>query len=80
MESKPGPSEQSQNLYDRATFTVNAIKKALPAPLNAPKIAIVCGSGLGGLAQTIDPEPKAEIPYASVPGFPVSTGIYPLWF
>ncbi|KAF2666082.1 hypothetical protein BT63DRAFT_376695 [Microthyrium microscopicum] len=66
-------SEQSQTLYERAAFAVDAIKKAIPHPLNTPKIAIVCGSGLGGLAQTIEPEPKAEIPYASVPGFPVST-------
>lgn len=72
-----GPSttaEQSQGLYERALLTVDSIKKGLPNALSSPKLAIVCGSGLGGLAQTIEAEPRAEIPYANVPGFPVSTG------
>ncbi len=36
-----------------------------------PEIAIVLGSGLGGLAEKIDPEIK--IPYGEIPHFPVST-------
>lgn len=36
-----------------------------------PKIGIICGSGLGSLAESID---NAEIvPYQSIPNFPVST-------
>lgn len=37
-----------------------------------PKIAIVCGSGLGGLGDRIK-EPKI-FPYSSIPNFPHSTG------
>ncbi len=36
-----------------------------------PRVGIILGSGLGGLAEEIDVE--AEIPYASIPHFPVST-------
>jgi len=36
-----------------------------------PKIGIICGSGLGPLADTLDD--KEEFPYETVPNFPVST-------
>lgn len=36
-----------------------------------PEIALILGSGLGGFADRIDV--KETLPYASVPGFPVST-------
>ncbi len=37
-----------------------------------PEIAIICGSGLGGLAELIIN--KIVIPYADIPHFPRSTG------
>jgi purine-nucleoside phosphorylase len=67
-------STEDQPLYARAQATIQTIRKALPAELSHPRIAIVCGSGLGGLASTVEAQTKVEIPYSSVPGFPVSTG------
>lgn len=45
--------------------------RALPANLAKPKVAIVCGSGLGGLVNTI--RNKVEFHYSDIPGFVNST-------
>lgn len=37
-----------------------------------PKVAIICGSGLGGLADLL--ENKEVFPYKNIPRFPTSTG------
>lgn len=39
---------------------------------HAPKVGIVCGSGLGGLGEMV--EDKQIIKYSELDGFPVSTG------
>lgn len=62
------------NAYVRATETAQYVRSQLPESLQYPKVAIICGSGLGGLAETIEPEPKVELPYESIPNFPRSTG------
>uniref|UniRef100_A0A7N9AW75 purine-nucleoside phosphorylase n=1 Tax=Mastacembelus armatus TaxID=205130 RepID=A0A7N9AW75_9TELE len=36
-----------------------------------PKVAIICGSGLGGLAEVLDD--KTDFPYSDIPHFPTST-------
>lgn len=41
----------------------------------SPKFAIICGSGLGGLAGTIAPSPQIAIAYADIPGFAASTAV-----
>jgi purine-nucleoside phosphorylase len=60
--------------YELATETVNFVRSQLPESLQHPKVAIVCGSGLGGLAETIEAEPKKELSYEVIPNFPTSTG------
>jgi purine-nucleoside phosphorylase len=62
------------NAYVRATETANYVRSQLPESLQKPQVAIVCGSGLGGLADTIEAEPKVELPYGSIVNFPQSTG------
>lgn len=79
--AKPLPAMSSDNVvaapgavYKRATETAQFLKENVPAELRSPKVAIVCGSGLGGLAETIHKEPVYATPYANIPNFPQSTG------
>ncbi len=53
---------------DRVNKAVDYIKSEISA---TPKIAIVLGSGLGGIAEAV--EEGKVIPYSEIPGFPVST-------
>ncbi|GEQ66397.1 hypothetical protein JCM33374_g60 [Metschnikowia sp. JCM 33374] len=41
--------------------------------LRNPRVLIICGSGLGGIANILHSEPKLEIKYEEIPGFQVST-------
>ncbi|KAH9873016.1 hypothetical protein J1614_005412 [Plenodomus biglobosus] len=63
----------SPSAYVRATETAQYVRSHLPEALQKPKVAIVCGSGLGGLAETIESNPKVELAYATIPNFPQST-------
>ncbi|KKK25076.1 purine nucleoside phosphorylase I, inosine and guanosine-specific [Aspergillus rambellii] len=56
--------------FEQANEAHDFIKKQLPAPLQAPRVAIICGSGLGGLERTIHNELRVEIDYSSIPHFP----------
>ena len=60
----------------RAMETMLSISSNIPEQLKQPKIAIVCGSGLGGLVESIHAQPRHEISYSEVPNFPTSTGMY----
>ena len=55
-------------LHDRITGAADAVRSRTAL---RPEVAIVLGTGLGGLAGEIAVE--AEIPYAEIPGFPLST-------
>ncbi|TKY87571.1 hypothetical protein EX895_003585 [Sporisorium graminicola] len=50
---------------------VEAIRAAVPAELANPKWGIICGSGLSGLASSL--ESAVHVPYTSIPGFAEST-------
>ena len=62
----------------RAMETMISISSNIPEQLKQPKIAIVCGSGLGGLVESIHAQPRYEISYSEVPNFPTSTGMLAL--
>ncbi len=53
---------------EKITACINAIRNKTDF---VPKVALILGSGLGAFAEKM--EIKAEIPYADLPGFPVST-------
>jgi len=62
-----------QGVYSRAGITADFLRRDLPPQLHHPKVAVVCGSGLGGLADEIEAIPRVDVPYSDIPGFPVST-------
>jgi len=53
--------------------TAAFLKQKLPDHFQSVQLGIICGSGLGGLVDTIDPSTKIEFAYRDVPGFAVST-------
>jgi purine-nucleoside phosphorylase len=50
----------------------DGLKAILPEDFR-PEIGIIGGSGLSALEHAVD-EPKWEVPYGKIKGFPVSTG------
>lgn len=62
------------SVLERATEAAKFLSNALPEALQKPQIAIVCGSGLGGLQNTIESRPRCEFQYADIPHFPASSG------
>lgn len=68
----------ASSTFERAVETVEHLRLKLPPTLASPRVAIVCGSGLGGLAETVNDdrgeEGKVVWEYKDVPNFPVSTG------
>lgn len=67
-------AQPDMSLFGRANQAASFLKGRLPEGLRNPQVAIVCGSGLGGLADTVHAEPRAEYDYSSVPYFPLPTG------
>lgn len=73
-DSPPTPSHLAKpdNLADDFSQALDDIRSKLPESLHSPKVALVCGSGLQGLAeQLVDP---VLVPYADIAGFGESTG------
>jgi purine-nucleoside phosphorylase len=56
------------DLHDRIQDAVAAVRQQCPL---VPEVAIILGTGLGGLARDISA--TATIPYEQIPGFPLST-------
>lgn len=54
------------------TETLNALKSLLPPNLQSPRVGIVCGSGLAGLASCL--REVIFVPYDQLPGFAEITG------
>lgn len=71
--------EMATSAFNRAIETVEFLRLKLPPHLSKPRVAIVCGSGLGGLAETVNRGREGDVvetwEYKDVPNFPISTGM-----
>ena len=56
------------SLFDRVQAAAGVVRERSGL---VPEVGIILGTGLGGLAREIAVE--AEVPYAEIPGFPLST-------
>ncbi|CAH2351647.1 purine nucleoside phosphorylase [[Candida] railenensis] len=65
------PQEYTKQL-EVAAETLNGLLADTPE-LAKPRVMIICGSGLGGIADILAAEPKVEVPYNKIPGFKTST-------
>lgn len=72
----PLPSPTHAPSLDALTTTYQQalidIRSRLPKELRTPKVGIVCGSGLQGLAELL--QDRVEVPYGEIEGFGESTG------
>lgn len=62
-------------IYENAKKGADFIVSKYPENFTTPKVAIICGTGLGGIANILHPDSKVEIPYGEIPGFMKSTGM-----
>lgn len=72
MSSELLTPQQYSQLLDQAEASVKA-KLAQVPELAKPRALVICGSGLGGIANILLPEHKLEISYGEIPGFKTST-------
>ncbi|KAI8851593.1 nucleoside phosphorylase domain-containing protein [Chytridium lagenaria] len=70
----PNALPPSIDYFSTKTYgeTAAYLKSVLPDALKTIEVGVVCGSGLGGLASTLQ-EPRFEIEYKDIPHFAVST-------
>ena len=52
-----------------ATSSIRQRLSSVP-PLAEPRLAAVLGSGLGGVVELLDPEPRLTVPYGDIPNAP----------
>lgn len=57
---------------DEAAAAIRSRLVATP-DLAAPRLAIILGSGLGGVVDLLDPSPRLVIPYGDIPHVPIAT-------
>lgn len=61
--------------YTQAKAALDFLLPQLPPSLQKPRVGVICGSGLSGLAGVLsETAERREFAYEDVPGFPVSMG------
>lgn len=63
-------------IFQRCSEALHYLENKIPPELRLPSVGVVCGSGLGGLAKTVMPQPRLEVDYTDIPHFPASKGIF----
>jgi len=63
--------DELQRRIDEAAGVIGERLAATPE-LAAPRLAMVLGSGLGGVVDLLDPQPRSVIPYGEIPHVPGS--------
>lgn len=72
MSSENQSPEKYLELLESAATNVRSSLHPYPE-LQKPRVLIICGSGLGGIADILAPNPRLEVPYGEIPGFKTST-------
>ena len=67
------PSEYLEVLSKAKVSVEQKLQAYSGTPLTDPRVLIICGSGLGGIADILHSEPRLEIKYDEIPGFQAST-------
>jgi xanthosine phosphorylase len=65
------PARAEERAQTLTTAAADAVRAAAGPGAPAPRLGLVLGSGLGGLAEAV--ESATAIPYAELPGFPVGS-------
>ena len=72
-----------EGLSSRVDEAVKYLRGRLPQRIwqpSGPMLGIICGSGLGGLAEAMGLDFEPGVPYADIPHFSQSTGRIFLFF
>lgn len=62
------------SISQRCEEALRFLKERISSELDQPAVGIICGSGLGGLENSVLPEPRLEVQYRDIPHFPQSKG------
>jgi len=79
MAAVTDPKDTRQNrseVFLKATEAAEFVRSKVPGELSKPRVAIVCGSGLGGIADLITKDARTELDYSDIPHFPQITGTF----
>ena len=73
--TNPIMSTENLTIFQLANKAADYINALVPKELQSPKVGIICGSGLGGLVNTLEATPQVSISYSDIPGFPQGAGL-----
>ncbi|KAF8534619.1 inosine/guanosine/xanthosine phosphorylase [Trichophaea hybrida] len=65
--------QERTTIFELAQQAASYIQQRVPYDLKNPEVGIICGSGLGGLVDTLEASSQFAIPYSDIPEFPQST-------